>query len=91
MPDLLSVLDAVAAGLTEDQPEMSEAEVVVATVRLNLTVLCQTLAQIGVTGDGLDNEQLYGITSGLVETVQWMAGKEMLAATLSDIDEEFRQ
>lgn len=89
MPDLLTVLDAVAAGLSEDQPQLSEAEVALATIRLNLTVLCQTLAGIGMTGDGLDNEQLYGITTGLVETVQWLVSKELLTETLNDIDKEF--
>jgi hypothetical protein len=67
---------------------MSESEVAFATIRLNLTVLCQTLAQIGMSGDYLDNEQLFGITSGLVETVQWMAAKEMLSMTLDDIQNE---
>jgi hypothetical protein len=41
-----------------------------------------------MSGDYLDNEQLFGITSGLVETVQWMAAKEMLSMTLDDIQNE---
>jgi hypothetical protein len=59
MSDLMSVLDAVAAGLAEDNPQMSESEVAFATIRLNLTVLCQTLAQIGMSGDYLDNEVVW--------------------------------
>lgn len=86
--DLLTVLDMVADGLAKDRPDLSEAEVALSTIRLNLTVLAQTLAEIGVTGEGLSNDALYGICNGIVDTCAWIIAKEMVDETMPEIENE---
>lgn len=90
MKDLLSVLDAVADGLAEENPDMNEAEVALATIRLNLTVLVTTLTQIGMNGEDLSNDALYGICTGLVETCEWILAKELVNHTMPLIENELR-
>jgi hypothetical protein len=85
-PDLLGTLDYVAAEMSKELPDLSEAEIVVATIRLNLTALAQTLAEIGVMGSGLSNESLYGITQGIIESCEWMISKEAAWEGMSTIE-----
>lgn len=88
MSDLLSILDAMSDDMAKDFPHMSETEIAFSVIRINLTVLTNTLCQIGMTGEDLANESLYGMTAGLVETLQWMAAKELNTQVMSDIEQE---
>lgn len=90
MSDLLTTLDRIADDMSKDFPDMSEAEVALAVIRLNLTVLVTTLTQLGMNGEDLSNEALYGICMGLVDTCQWMLAKELVDHTMPLIENELR-
>lgn len=83
---LQGALDFVAEAMAKDFPEMSEAEVAFSTVRLNLTAVGTMLAQFGMTGRDLPNESLYGICTGLIETVEWMVAKDESWASSKEIE-----
>lgn len=87
MSDLLGTLDIVAAEMAKDMPHLSEAEIALATVRLNLTVAGTMLARIGITGEGLSNDAMYGFCTGLVETCEWIVAKEEAWASASEIED----
>lgn len=86
VPALDEILDAIVTDVRKEYPDKSEFEAAFMALRLNLTILVQSMAEIGVRGYGLASEQLYGVCSGLAETVQWMAAKEMAAETVRDFD-----
>lgn len=86
IPALDDILDNIVEDVRKEFPDKSEFEAAFMALRLNLTILVQSLAAIGIEGQGLATEQLYGVCTGLVETVQWMAAKEMAADTVRDVD-----
>lgn len=86
VPALEDILDNIVDDVRKEFPDKSEFEAAFMALRLNLTILVQSLSTIGIEGNGLASDQLYGVCSGLVETVQWMAAKEMAADTVRDVD-----
>ncbi len=88
MYDLKTVLDNIADDLAKENPELSDAEISLATVRLKVTVLYVTLSEIGIQGKGLNDDQLFGVTTGLVELSEWMLSREMLIKTMPQIEAE---
>lgn len=83
-----NILDAIVEDVLKEYPEKNDFEASFLALRMNLTVLVQSLAKIGMEGQGLDSTQLYGMCQGLCQTVEWMAAKEMAADTMRDIEEE---
>jgi hypothetical protein len=90
MSNLISLLDAVAFDVAKDNPALSEAEVALVVTKMNLTVLALSLSTAYVQGYGLNSEGLYVLTSGLIETAEWLAGKEMMATTMPKIESMLR-
>lgn len=86
--NLDTVLDGLCEDILKDHPDMPEVEAAFMAIRLNLTILVQTLAQFGMTGADLPPDALYGVCNGLVQTCQWMAAKEMAAITMRDIEQD---
>ncbi len=82
-----NILDNIVEDVLKEYPEKSEFEAGFMALRMNLTILVQQLAEVGMLGQGLSHDALYGVCSGLVDTCQWMASKEMAADTMRDIEE----
>lgn len=82
-----NILDNIVDDVLKEYPDKSEFEAAFMALRINLTVLTQTIAQIGMMGDGLTHETLFVICNNLVDTCLWMAAKEMAADTVREIED----
>lgn len=86
VPPLDTILDDIVDDIMKEFPEKSDLEASLMALRLNITILVQQMATIGMGGEGLSSESLYGVCLGLAQTCEWLASKEMAAEAMRDIE-----
>ena len=88
VPSLESVLDDMVSKIQQDEPNVTEWEASFSAVRANLSAMTQVLTMIGMEKGELDTRMLYIMCENLIQTIQWMAAKELAAQTLREMGEE---
>jgi hypothetical protein len=81
-------LDIVFETMKKEEPEWTDLQTAFHVIRMNLTAFVQAMAEFGVTGEDLPNESLYGVTTGVVEMVEWMAAKEGISDVVAGFEKE---
>lgn len=76
---MLKTLDSVAEMIKKDEPSLTEDQVTLRVMYVQMYALSEFLIRFGMTGADLPNSMLYGVAQGVVETVHWIGGKESIS------------
>lgn len=76
---MIETLDKVSEMIKKDEPTLTEDQVTIRTMYVQLYAMSEFLIRFGMTGLDLPNSMLYGVAQGVVETVHWVGAKETVS------------
>ena len=82
--EMLSLYDETVERLSASYPHLSDAEIVVRTLKLSLQALFMNLVEYGQTGEALSNDMLFNLCSNLDATLVWLIAKDEMAVLWAD-------